>query len=145
MCIVGCEETPKYSELINALKLKNVCFIPHCSFEKLQNFYRAADVFALATHSDTWGLVINEAMACGLPVVTTHMCIAGQQLIRDEENGFLVPAGSVAPLAEALGKILENSELAYAMRCNNLKKIQDYSLENMTDSIFRSLSGDPVR
>ena len=52
----------------------------------------ASDLFVLPTREDIWGLVINEAMSFGLPIITTRKCIAGTELITDGENGYLLEA-----------------------------------------------------
>ena len=55
-----------------------------------------ADVFALLSTHETWGVVVNEAAASGLPLVLSDRVGAAHDLLRDGENGFLVPAGDVA-------------------------------------------------
>ena len=57
------------------------------------------------TREDIWGLVINEALAAGLPVITTNRCGAGLELIKNNENGFLV---NVEDIDELYEKILNN-------------------------------------
>ena len=72
----------------------------------------------MPTRSDTWGLVINEAMTFGLPVITTDMCVAGNALINDYENGFVVPTENFKILAEKIDYILQNNALLFYKRIN---------------------------
>ena len=92
-------------------------------------YYKAADLLVLPTHSDVWGLVINEAMACGLPVVNTDKCVAGMELIKNGVNGYIVPIKQQKPLAEAVNAVL-GGDFA-AMGAAALETIRSYSLENM--------------
>ena len=64
----------------------------------------AADAFVLPTREDIWGLVINEAMAYGLPVVTTDRCNAGLELIKNNVNGYVVHVDDKGELAKKLQK-----------------------------------------
>ena len=137
--IVGCEATGEYRQLIRDYDLQNVHFISHCSYDTLCKYYHAADVFALATRGDTWGLVINEAMACGLPVVTTDRCVAGLQLIENDKNGYIVPVDDADALSQRIHQLLLDDALRLQMAENNLKKIQPYSIENMAQTIFEAL------
>ncbi len=50
-----------------------------------------SDLFVLPTYSDVWGLVIVEALSCGIPVITTDKCNAGQEFIEDGKNGYIIP------------------------------------------------------
>lgn len=127
VCIVGGEPTPEYLAL--AQNLPNVHFLEFQTGEALEKWFRAADVFALPTREDIWGLVINEAMAYGLPVVTTHACVAGQELVEDGVNGFLVPSEDVASLSRRLNQVLSSD--MEAMGRASLEKIQPYTIENM--------------
>lgn len=131
LIIGGGDEKSNYEILINDLSLANVKLIDFISKEDLKNYYRASDLFVLPTESDVWGLVINEAMACGLPVITTDKCVAGLELVKDNENGFIIPVNDEVSLAEKINVILNNNELSARMSYNNLKKIREYTIENI--------------
>ena len=72
---------------------------------RIVELYVAADVFALLSERETWGVVVNEAAACGLPLVLSDRVGAAHDLLRDGENGVLVPAGDVGAAATALREI----------------------------------------
>jgi len=76
--------------------------VPFLTKQELAAYYAAADIFVLPTREDIWGLVVNEAMAFGLPVVTTDRCGAGLEMIEEGRNGFLIPTGDKAELARAI-------------------------------------------
>ena len=61
----------------------------------------------MPTREDIWGLVINEALAYGLPTITTERCVAGLELIEDGVNGLLVPVGDVEALHQAMEKMAD--------------------------------------
>ena len=100
--------------------------------EKLADYYKAADLLVLPTESDVWGLVINEAMACGLPIVTTDRCVAGLELVEDGVNGYLVPVDDREALAEKIRLVLSADYREMGVR--SLEKIRPYTLENMARS-----------
>lgn len=127
--LVGGEPTEEYIRLRQELGLNNVHFLGFQSKETLVKYYRAADVFVLPTREDIWGLVINEAMAYGLPVITTDRCVAGLELVEDGVNGYIVPVRDVEALAEKMNAIL-GSDLQ-AMGRAALEKVQPYTIENM--------------
>ena len=103
--------------------------------EAVVDYYRAANLLVLPTLGDSWGLVVNEAMARGLPVVTTDRCGAGLELIEPGKNGFLVPAGSVDALAEAIQNGLMLPDAAAAAK-NTASR---YTIEAMTNATARLL------
>ena len=97
-------------------------------------YYQACDLFVLPTREDIWGLVINEAMANGLPVVTTDRCIAGLELVEDGENGYIVPVEDAEKLHLRMRAILDNDELREQMQVNNIEKMQNNTMENIVKS-----------
>ncbi len=81
---------------------------------RLLDLYRTADVFALPTHADCLAVVLGEAMAAGLPVVTTS--VAGQpEAVRDGISGFVVPPGDVDALGRALSRLADEPDLRQKM------------------------------
>lgn len=127
--IVGGEPDAQLQQILKSRELPHVHFVSFCSKETLKNYYRAADLFVLPTRSDVWGLVINEAMACGLGIITTDRCVAGLELVEDGVNGYIVPVDDVSELAEKLNTALQ-SDLR-AMGRASLEKIRPYTIENM--------------
>lgn len=129
--IIGGAPTQEYIALKNELKAENVRFVGFKSKEELKEYYKAADLFVLPTREDIWGLVVNEAMACALPVITTEGCVAGLELIENGVNGYIVPVRDSAAIAERTSQILSDGELAQKMADENLKKISRYTVKNM--------------
>ena len=71
--------------------------LPDVPWERVVERYAIADVFALLSTNETWGVVVNEAAACGLPLVLSDRVGAAHDLLEDGRNGSLVPAGDVRP------------------------------------------------
>jgi glycosyltransferase involved in cell wall biosynthesis len=80
-------------------------------WESLVEEYVAADVFALLSRHEPWGVVVNEAAACGLPLVLSDRVGAAPDLLHDGENGILVPADDVEATAAALQRVGGDAEL----------------------------------
>ena len=127
--LVGGEPTREYLQLRQNWNLDRVHFVGFLTRQELARYYRAADVFVLPTREDIWGLVVNEAMAYGLPVVTTTRCNAGLELIRSGENGFLVEPEDPAALAQALEAVFASE--GEAMPRSALETIRGYTIEEM--------------
>ena len=130
--IVGGEPTQEYQELYQQLGLQNVHFLGFMKKERLLKFYQASDLFVLPTREDIWGLVVNEAMAFALPVITTDRCVAGLTLVEDGVNGYIVPVGDVDALAEKMNLAM-SGDLA-AMGAAALEKVRPYTIENMVNT-----------
>jgi len=127
--IVGGETTDEYRKLREELGLYNVHFLTFQKKERLALLYKAADLFVLPTREDIWGLVINEALAYGLPTITTDRCVAGLELIENGVNGYVVPVGDAKILAEKIRAVLsaDREKMGEAA----LEKVRPYTLENM--------------
>ena len=111
------------------------------SVRNLKKYYKMADVFVLPTREDIWGLVVNEAMAYGLPVVTTDKCNAGLELIQNGENGYIVSTDNYIELEEGIRKTLDHS---LVMGNNALLKIGDYTIERMAVDHIATLQKNGV-
>lgn len=130
--IIGGEPTNEYLSLKSKLSLHNVHFEGFKTKEELWNYYKAADLFVLPTREDIWGLVVNEAMACGLPVITTDKCIAGLELVINKENGYIVEADDFKQLARKVNYLINNEGLKLIMSQKCLETIKEYTIENMS-------------
>lgn len=129
--IIGGEPNDYYLNLKNEYKAENLHFIGFKSKYELAEYYKAADLFVFPTREDIWGLVVNEAMAYGLPVITTNRCISGLELV-DSRNGFIINVNSEEELICSINKILfDKKENIKKMEERSLEKIRWYTLENM--------------
>jgi glycosyltransferase involved in cell wall biosynthesis len=97
--------------------------------ERISEFYALADALILPTYSDTWGLVVNEAMACGLPIVASEAAGCVPDLVHQGENGFRFRPHDIEGLAYAMRTICDQPELAAHMRATSFELIQAYTPE----------------
>jgi glycosyltransferase involved in cell wall biosynthesis len=95
--------------------LANVVFAGFRQQAELPELYAASDVLVFPTLGDPWGLVVEEAMASGLPVVSSRSAGEIGDRIRDGETGWIVPAGDVAALADRLRLFVDDPALAGSM------------------------------
>jgi glycosyltransferase involved in cell wall biosynthesis len=102
--------------------------------ERLLEAYVAADVFALLSHHEPWGVVVNEAAATGLPLVLSDRVGAAYDLLRDGENGFLVAAGDVRAAADALHRLADDPELRRTMGARSRELVSAWGYEPSVES-----------
>ena len=95
--------------------------------EDLPAVYALADVLVLPTHSDAWGLVVNEAMASGLPVLVSEVAGCSVDLVEDGRNGFVIPPMDADRLSRAVASVLNQPQLLKDMSVQSLNKIKNYS------------------
>jgi glycosyltransferase involved in cell wall biosynthesis len=76
-------------------------------FDELAACYHCCDAFVLPSEYEPWGLVINEAVAAGLPVVAAEGVGAAVEMVRHGTNGFLVPARDVGALRDAIVEVTD--------------------------------------
>jgi glycosyltransferase involved in cell wall biosynthesis len=94
---------------------KRVRFAGSCPWDNLPGVYAAADLFVLPSRFEPWGAVVNEAIACGLPIVVTDQVGCAPDLVRPGENGWIVPADDWKALAGALEEALAEPQRLRAM------------------------------
>ncbi|MEQ1862296.1 MAG: glycosyltransferase family 4 protein [Chthoniobacteraceae bacterium] len=79
--------------------------------EELPRWFAKADVFVLPSRHDGWGVVVNQAIAAGLPVICSDQVGAGHDLVTDGANGFKIPAGDADALLAAMRRFIDEPEL----------------------------------
>ena len=131
--------TDEYREIIRDSSLKNVYFVDNVEAQELRKYYCAADLFVLPTRSDTWGLVINEAMTFGLPVITTDKCVAGDALIENGKNGYIVSIENEKELRTKIDYLLENKDIADKCGEENFAKMRTWTFEEMGKVMYNNI------
>lgn len=97
---------PQLERQVDELGLKDyVTFLGPVQPDQLPALLSVADVFVLATSNEGWANVFLEAMACGLPVVTTDVG-GNREVVKDDSLGFITPLGDSEALADAIGRAL---------------------------------------
>jgi glycosyltransferase involved in cell wall biosynthesis len=113
-------------------------------WKRVVELYVAADVFALLSERETWAVVVNEAAACGLPLVLSDRVGAAHDLLRDGENGALVPAGDVGAAAAALRALAGDPELRRAQGERSRELARDWgygpSVEGFLEAVREAVA-----
>jgi glycosyltransferase involved in cell wall biosynthesis len=83
--------------------------------EQISELYALAEALVFPTHSDPWGLVVNEAMACGLTIVASDVAGCVADLVRSGENGFTFRPRDIDGLVDAMRTLINQPDLAKRM------------------------------
>lgn len=139
--LIGGTPGEDYLSIIDESVKERIHFIPFLKPDKVKEYYLAADVFAFPSHEDIWGLVTNEAMAQGLPVISTDKCISALEMVHQGENGYIVEDNDIDSLAEKLQMVLSADD--YMQMCEkSVDTAHHYTIETMVEkhlSIFNSI------
>jgi glycosyltransferase involved in cell wall biosynthesis len=103
-------------------------FVGRIPRDEVSSWYQKADVFVLPTLSDGFAITQLEAMAHGLPVVTTPNCA---RVVSDGEDGRVIPPRDADALAEALVYFEENREEPVSMGRRARKTSKQYTLDRV--------------
>jgi len=112
-----------------------VCFPGFAQREDLAGLYALAETLVLPTHSDPWGLVVNEAMACGLPIIVSSVAGCSADLVEDGWNGYVVPPCDAEKLSVAINSLVGQPELKLRMSTHSSERIRNYSPEACADGL----------
>ena len=119
--------------------IPNVYFAGFQNQSELPRYFVAADIFVLPSRYEPWGLVVNEAMCFGLPVIVSDQVGAGGDIVRSGVNGFICPTGDVSALAAFLGKLLSDSDLRMRMGTESRKIIQQWNYQEDVKGVLACL------
>jgi glycosyltransferase involved in cell wall biosynthesis len=114
--------------------------------ERLAIHYALAEMLILPTYTDTWGLVVNEAMACGLPVILSDAAGCTADLVRHTWNGLLVPPRDVSSLTAAMQNLANQPGVCVTMGARSAQRISGYSPQEWAKGIARmvEVTGEPL-
>lgn len=128
--IVGSGEKKEELECyIKTNNINNVKFIGFKEKKEVFVYLKLSDVFIFPSREDIWGLVINEAMACGLPIISSDNVVAAKELV---DKKYLYNPEDIAKLKELINTFNAYTEgQLYKIGLENINKIKDYTIENM--------------
>ncbi len=126
LVIIGDKPEARYVEKCDELGISQlVQFLDRIPNEKTVEYYQNASIFTLSSLQEGLGIVVLEAMACGVPVVATR-CGGPEQVVVDGVNGFLVENNNRQQFTEAILKLLRDESLRKRMGENAAKQVQEY-------------------
>jgi glycosyltransferase involved in cell wall biosynthesis len=116
-----------------------ISFLGFLQREQLPELYALADALIFPTRSDPWGLVVNEAMACGLPVIVTNVAGCALDLVQDGWNGVVVPPGDVPRLAKAMASLAGDAALRTEMGRRSRERIGFYTPSDWASGMLEAV------
>lgn len=122
------QEKSKMISIINQQNIQNVVFADFVEYDQVYKYFMVANIFILPSREEAWGLVNNEAMASGLPVITTYEAGSSVDLIEEGKNGYIIQSNCPACIKEAINKVFKNN---LDMNNNSVEKISSMNIENM--------------
>jgi glycosyltransferase involved in cell wall biosynthesis len=116
-----------------------VSFTGFLNQSQIVQAYACGDVLVLPSVGETWGMVVNEAMACGRPCLVSDRVGSGPDLIVKGETGSTFPHGDIAEIAGAMLKIVSDPVQFGAMGCMARNKLRSYSVQAAVDGVLQAL------
>jgi glycosyltransferase involved in cell wall biosynthesis len=138
--IVGTGELMGSARQYIAKRQLPVTFAGFLNQTEIISAYAAADCLVLPSdYGETWGLVVNEAMACGLPAIVSDRVGCGPDLVENGITGYIFPFGNVEALAARLLEMASNIDNRLQMGRNAHKKIEEYSVEKAVEGTLQAI------
>jgi glycosyltransferase involved in cell wall biosynthesis len=122
--------------------------LPELPWERIVERYVVADVFALLSRHEPWGVAVNEAAACGLPLVLSDRVGAAFDLLEDGRNGMLVAADDAHAAADALEALVADPALRAAFGDASRERMSGFGYEPSIDNlvaVVRRVAGRSAR
>ena len=137
------DRTP-YNQLIEDLHIDGSRCELHGRTDNVEAEYVNSSIFVLSSRFEGFGMVLTEAMACGLPVVSFDCPWGPRSIITDGADGLLVENGNVEALADGLTRLMGDADLRQTMAANGIKNVQRFSIKHISES-WKELFESTVR
>lgn len=141
--VFGDGDRAPYEQLIDELKINRKSCLLHGRTDDVEKEYCNSSIFVLSSRFEGFGMVLTEAMACGLPVVSFDCPWGPRSIITDGEDGILVENGKVESLASSLSKLMSDEILRQSISKAGLKNVRRFSIDYVADQwrrLFESLN-----
>jgi len=103
--------------------------------------YAACDCLVMSSdYGETWGLSVNEAMACGLPAIVSDRVGCAPDLVLPGERGFIYPCGDVEALTSAMGTMSRRPHMARQMGKRAFERVSEYSIEALVLGVLKAMN-----
>lgn len=133
-------EEKSLREFVERKELLGVKFYPFQPLPELVSFYALAKTFILPSKSEPWGLVVNEAMACSLPILVSDRAGCIPELLQEGENGFSFHPMDLNKMAELMSGFSEGEWDLARFGSASHAIIQDYGLDTYSEKIIHALT-----
>ena len=124
----------EYEQLVRQLGLSHVVFVGFKQQEELSYYYLGSDVLVLPSHSEPWGLVVNEALTCGLPVLCSKKVGCADDLIVEGKTGFLCT--EVKDYEEKIVELMTKPDHLVRMREHCYTHIEQFTPQHCADGFL---------
>lgn len=145
-CDGGNGEYDVLNNIIKQATLQSVVLHPATS--DIYSHYLESDFYVMSSRYESFGLVLIEAMSCGLPIVSFNCKYGPASIVKDRETGILVPSNDVKKLADAICSMIEDEEMRQQMSINARLESKKYLSENIMPlwhEFYKSLGkGHPI-
>jgi 1,2-diacylglycerol 3-alpha-glucosyltransferase len=132
---------PDIEQTIEVYAVKQDVVLPgFVQYHELPVYYALAHCFILCSISESWGLVVNEAMASGLPVLVSNRCGCAADLVKQGENGFTFNPLDTEEISELMLKMSTRLTISAAMGRQSEKIIKDWSPDKFVYNLERAVN-----
>ena len=138
--IIGGKPQEKIKKIVEKNEMDNVFFPGLLRSNELRKYYACADLFVLCTREDIWGLVIQEAMSYGLPVISSDNCVAAEHFAKLDGGVIVCPNEDEKAFGKEIRNVFEDSAYRKALSKKALDRVEAYTIENSAQDIINDLS-----
>ena len=133
LAIYGMGDRSPYENLARQLGVDmNRCHL-NGSTQNIKKEYLESSLFVFSSRFEGFGMVLIEAMACGLPVVSFDCPCGPRDIVSHDEDGLLVPSGDIDKLANAMSQLMDSYELRHQMAKNAICNVRRFQIDEIAD------------
>ncbi|MFA5098670.1 MAG: glycosyltransferase family 4 protein [Candidatus Paceibacterota bacterium] len=130
---------PELEKYARDRNLKDVVFAGFKNLTETPEYYAIADIFVIPSFNECWGIVVNEAMCFGLPIIASDTVGAISDLVLENKNGLIYKTGEIENLVYCLEQLVKDDKKRQSFGKKSLEIIKNYSFDKDVEGILRAI------